>query len=441
MKFEVLKRSHSKKNIIVGVIMVLIISAVILNFTRAKYRVTQSIPLVNGTINYTPYDFKMIAMYQENDNNEYQSIERVPISGYTLNKEESYCEVGDAKDNNIQIEYVNGLINFLGMTEKGTKCYLYFDKYVPTVGDTLLANYSTVLTRNDFTTTITNTTTGTIYKSANSSQYDDYGEVYYFAGNPTDNWVKFGGFYWRIIRINGNGSIRMIYQGTGANSTGENTQISTKASFNLRSDDNMYAGYMYTSGQVHGLGNSSNIKNILDQWYQKNLVNNSSKIDGNAGFCGDRTPSTSSSSSNGSGGTGLIETYYGAYIRLVTNKNLSFKCSSVDLYTLKGSDKGNKSLDYPVGLITVDEVWFSGLDNAIYSNHYLNTGQSYWLISPYGYSDAWGYIGIYYIYSNGTLSWGSSDSGYGVRPVINLKSNVTISSGDGTASNPYVIAT
>ena len=71
MKFEVLKRSYLKRNIIIGVLGVAIISTVVLNFTRAKYRVTESIPLVNGTINYTPYDFKVIAMYQENDNGEY----------------------------------------------------------------------------------------------------------------------------------------------------------------------------------------------------------------------------------------------------------------------------------------------------------------------------------------------------------------------------------
>ena len=62
MPFETLKKSHLKRNVIIGVLVVGIISAVILNFTRAKYRVTQSIPLVNGTINYTPYDFKVMAM-------------------------------------------------------------------------------------------------------------------------------------------------------------------------------------------------------------------------------------------------------------------------------------------------------------------------------------------------------------------------------------------
>ena len=62
MEFEVLKKSHLKRNIIIGVVVVGVISVIVLNFTRAKYRVTQSIPLVNGTINYTPYDLNIVAI-------------------------------------------------------------------------------------------------------------------------------------------------------------------------------------------------------------------------------------------------------------------------------------------------------------------------------------------------------------------------------------------
>ena len=113
----------------------------------------------------------------------------------------------------------------------------------PSIKDTLLAYYPTVLTRTDFSTTVTNTTTGTIYKSADSSQYDDDGEVYYFAGAPTDNWVSFAGYYWRIIRINGDGSIRMIYAGTDPTvTTGSGTQIGT-STFSI--DDDTYNNNAY----------------------------------------------------------------------------------------------------------------------------------------------------------------------------------------------------
>ena len=121
--------------------------------------------------------------------------------------------------------------------------------------DVILANYPTVKTRTSFSSTVTATTTGTIYKSANSSQYDNNNkEVYYFAGNPTDNWVRFAEFYWRIIRINGDGSIRLIYQGTSANTTGTGTQITVGSDnefeFNSSYDNNMYVGFKYTSNNV-----------------------------------------------------------------------------------------------------------------------------------------------------------------------------------------------
>ena len=77
MKYEVLKGSHIKRNILIGVLVVLMLTAIILTFTRAKYRTTQSMPLVNGTINYSPYDFKIMAMFQENGDN-YIEINQMP---------------------------------------------------------------------------------------------------------------------------------------------------------------------------------------------------------------------------------------------------------------------------------------------------------------------------------------------------------------------------
>ena len=309
------------------------------------------------------------------------------------------------------------------------------------VKDVLLANYSTVLTRTDFSTTVTETTTGTIYKSANSSQYDDDGEVYYFAGNPTDNWVKFAGFYWRIIRINGNGSLRLIYQGTSANTTGSGTQLSDTSTFNTNYNNNMYVGFMYSSGSVHGTGTDSTIKDALDSWYTSNLAGYASKLDGNAGFCGDRASTTSSNGApDDTGGTGTTETYYGARYRLYTNKTPSFKCSdSGDLYTTTGSSDGNKSLTNPIGLITADEVAFAGgVNGSDNTSYYLYTGQNYWTMSP-TYFDGRGWSGVFFVNSNGHLSWILVNSEYGVRPVINLKSDVTITSGDGTADDPYVV--
>ena len=63
MTFETLKRNHLKRNILIAVAIVFILSAIILTFTRAKYKVTDSMPLLNGTINYTLADLNVVAMY------------------------------------------------------------------------------------------------------------------------------------------------------------------------------------------------------------------------------------------------------------------------------------------------------------------------------------------------------------------------------------------
>ena len=126
MNFEVLKRSHLKRNILIAVLVVALISSLILNFTQAKYRVTESMPLIQGTINFSPSDLNLMAVYL-NKNGETISSDKVPHVGYTLNTEQSLCEVNDEKDETIEIVYENGLLNFNGLGNKGTKCTAYFD--------------------------------------------------------------------------------------------------------------------------------------------------------------------------------------------------------------------------------------------------------------------------------------------------------------------------
>lgn len=260
MNFEILKRSHLKRNIVIGIIAVLLISALILNFTRAKYRVTQSIPIVNGTINYSLADINVVAIYINGDSG-YTKSDTIPESGYVLNEEKSYCTIDDIRDDSISLSYdaTTKSLSVTPMTTKGTKCYLYFDEKGITTIEELIASKN-LATRTDFSTTLTTDTTGTIYYADTSN-----GRTYYFAGNPTDNWVKFGGFYWRIIRVNEDGSLRLIYSGDSESESGmvgEGT-IGTSV-FNSSYDNNMYVGYMYSSGNEHGLGSSSTIKEVLE---------------------------------------------------------------------------------------------------------------------------------------------------------------------------------
>ena len=428
IKFERIQSHKNRLYFLCGFVCVVVLLVVfVVTRSHAKYRVTESIPLVNGTINYTLPDLNIVGLYIDGE----EAEELDSSKTYTLDTTQSTCTYKDGTETpNLSISYdgATGGLSISPYTTKGTKCTLYFNEQV-FVKDTILANYPTQLTRSSFSSTVTNTTTGTIYYADTSK-----GRTYYFAGNPTDNWVRWAGFYWRIIRINEDGTIRMIYQGTGANTTGTATQTQTSAFNSSYYDDNAGVGYMYQSNQVHGLASSSTIKGVLDEWYQNNLASHANDIDMNAGFCGDRTPYS---------GTGIRDDYtlYGAYNRLYSNKTPTFECASEsDLYTTSGSEDGNGELDYPIGLITADEVAYAGgVYGTTNQSYYLYTNSAYWTMSPY-----WYYFGrayVFYVDSTGNLS---SDINViwavpGVRPAINLRADITISSGNGTASNPYVI--
>ena len=496
MNFEVLKKNHLKRNILIAVVIVFMLSAVILTFTKAKYRTTQSIPLIQGIINFSPSDLNLMAVYL-NKNGETISSDKVPHVGYTLNTEQSICEVNDVEDETIEIVYENGLLNFNGLGNKGTKCTAYFD-LIPDSEKPVINGINS--SSDDTSITITVDATDNIgiyyyyYKLDNEEEIrvekNSYtfeglekdsvhtitvrvedaagnvasdnkkvtvgyragdvilavsptqgettdwtgGTTYYYTGKP-NNWVQFAGFWWRIIRINGDGSIRMIYQGTSANEAGTGTQIQTSA-FNSSYNHNRYVGYMYGSSNsdynsTHTNTNPSTIKGILDTWYSKNLASNSDKIDGNAGFCGDRRVSS------GTGG-GTSSTDYQPYTR-ISNSSPSLSCEKADIYTIDEFEHGNGALTYPIGLISADEAMFAGIPNwnSSNSNNYLYTGQHYWTMSPSYFNGSNALV--FRVVSSGYLGNGSVDIAYGVRPVINLRADVALS-GSGTTSDPFRIA-
>ncbi len=317
----------------------------------------------------------------------------------------------------------------------------------PTLVNAILSNNTPQSDANiDFSkTSEEDGTKGLYYTSTNT---ENNGITYYYRGAVENNYVSFAGFYWRIIRINEDGSVRLIYQGTAADATGSAATIGTSA-FNSSYNDNAYVGYMYgTAGsssyeETHANVNDSTIKEVLDSWYENNLLTNYSSYLADAGFCGDRSVSDKNGKwhqADTALGYGTNYTYYGAYNRLVNEYQPQFSCpQSNDLYTTSSSDKGNKSLDYPIGLITADEVAYAGGDSISNTSYYLYTGDVYWTMSPRYFDGSsayeWsvfarGYLDVYYV--GGSV---------GARPVINLKSGIEITEGDGTSSNPYVIKT
>ncbi len=323
-----------------------------------------------------------------------------------------------------------------------------------TACNTILANKTISDARNGaITGTLTTNTTGTVYRVA-----DDDGDSYVFAGAPTDNWVSFAGFYWRIIRINGDGSIRLIYNGNSTATTGEGTMINSSQAFNTNYDDNAYVGYMYGStransyASTHTNTNNSSIKTVVDNWYRDHLLQYAQYISTEAGFCGDRKIA-SGYSGYGTLGYGTNATVYAPTSRFMSadwswlgTQHPTLKCSqSNDLYTVSGSSKGNHALTYPIGLITADEVvlagGFGGATNSN-SSYYLYNNAYYWLMTPsYLVSDSivGSHAGVFAMYPDGNLyhNWGNNT--FGVRPVINLSADVTIT-GTGTMSDPYVVS-
>ena len=276
---------------------------------------------------------------------------------------------------------------------------------------------------------------------------DDYGTTYYYRGNVKNNIVKFAGFYWQIVRINGDGSIRLIYDGTEKNASGVKQSINNRTyQFNSLYNDPAYVGYMYgdkdgtTFAEVHNNTNNSTIKTAVDNWYKTNIVDKgySGYVSNAVGFCGDRTLRS------GDGVSTTQNSYFGAYKRF-ENNNPQFTCPepSRDLYTTTDSSIGNKALTYPVGLITYDELVFAGMDNRhINKLSWAYSTQHYWTMSPSDFYAADGRALEWLQLSAGYLDhWTWVRSWYGARPVINLKSDTLITSGIGTANDPFVVET
>ena len=384
---------------------------------------------------------KSIAIYIKQEDGNYEKTNTIPESGYILNEEKSVCSNNSKPSWNINTKSLK--IN--NLSSNNTSCYLYFDSYCKpedTACQIILANKE-IKTRDKITGPLTENTTGKMYAAA-----DDDGMSYYFAGSVDNNWVRFAGYYWRIVRINGDGTIRIIYNGPTTNQTGETTQIGVSA-FNENYDDNAYVGYMYgtpnsnTYEETHANINDSTIKKVVDNWYETNIANNSNfvnKIDVNAGFCGDRQTVSGIWDGYGKLGYGNNATTYSSVGRMsgVLEKIIpSYKCNSSDNFTLIQSIKGNKKLEKPIALLSIDEAIYAGAyDGKENNSYFLISGQIYWTMTPFRKYDTADIFLVDYV--NNSYGWGCNDYLVGVRPVINLKANVTLT-GTGTKDNPYIV--
>ena len=296
--------------------------------------------------------------------------------------------------------------------------------------------------RTDFSTVLTTDNTKTLYTGTEEGT-----TIYYFAGNATDNWVKLGGYYWRIIRTNADRSVRLLYHGTSTDTT--EAYINSSTAFNSSHTDSMYVGYMYgTSGSLESNRantNNSTIKEVIDRWYASNMTSYAKYLSETAIYCSDREVGEGTYTATG------LKFYYAPYTRIDTNKAATYGCTATEDKFTVDSAAGNGKLTYPIALMTVDEMVFAGgayREESALTWYYYNsvkgssTGKiSWWLMSPYDWGANSSVFRTYGSDSPGFLYARRVDDTLGVRPVISIKGNNLWKSGDGTASSPYEIVT
>jgi len=302
-----------------------------------------------------------------------------------------------------------------------------------TLKDAILAAYPSSGERSSFSIVYSTTAlhTATDYNESGSFS----GTSYYFTGNP-NNWVEYAGKLWRIIRINGNGSVRLLYAGTG----GEDGYIGSAQAYNTSYNHPGYIGWKYSTGDsldaIRGNANKSNAYTTVENWYNALSSTDKNYIDGNAIYCNDRNLTSGSSFSTSR------TFYYAARGRLVDSKTSTLECSNT-------ADRF-----YNFGLMTADEVSYAGglyNSNNFGAYYYLNasggssTGSYYWwTMSPFYWYGSDANVGMFDVDGSGNpgrLTWDSpTHTNVVVRPVVSLKKETTVTGGDGSSSSPYQVS-
>ena len=311
-----------------------------------------------------------------------------------------------------------------------------------------------------------------------ASTEDDYGTSYYFRGAVKNNYVQFANKCWRIVRIVGDGSVKLVLHNDNTSNTSNpcspanysivaafarySEDVYTSA-FNSSKNDNTYAGFMYGTvgssdyASTHANINKSTILTNLETWYKNNLSSYEDKL-ADTIWCNDKSvitdtdfdPWRDNPSSNF--GTGVNTNYFSTTRRLVSDEGNaggtgpSLICPNdnnggkLSKFTVSDTTNGNGDLTYKIGLLTADELVFAG---SILGSSNLSTylqentaGMYWWTLSPSRFNDV-SYTRIWGIY------WGNSadddaDGTSGVRPSISLKSSTSVT-GSGTSEDPYIV--
>ena len=428
-------------------------------------------------------------------NNEVKTPITIPgkeVSAYTLDDATNRTTSIDSTWQTYYITYGTGWTangtNF-DLTGAAVTSDTYANSYSSLVGKYLPSKYLSIAGSKTAETMVTTTNLSSVYyvvsATQNSFTYkelssnkntieaelasteDDYGTSYYFRGAVKNNYVEFANKCWRIVRVGGDGSVKLILHNDNTakaanpcNSANNSilaafarysgTTITSK--FNLSSNDNAYVGFMYgtpgssTYAATHANTNKSTILTNLETWYNNNLKSYESVID-NTVWCNDKTNVTDTSYnpwkySNVNGlGYGTNKTYYGATQRLVSPSESAGGMGP----SLKCNGELSK-ITSKVGLVTADELAFAGYaySNSIIVNPtiYLQenaTVTGWWSLSPSRFSGVYAFVWRVLSSSGGYFATGAVDGDLGLRPSISLISSTTISGGSGTSEDPYVV--
>ena len=421
------------------------------------------------------------------DNNELKTPLTTPgseVSAHTKDDVESATAYVSSTEQAYYFTYGTGWeANGTGFNLTGTAVTsdTYANSYSSLVGKYLISEYAYSNGSSTAGTMKTTTNLSSVYYvvSATSSSYtykqitsnkntteallasteDDYGTSYYFRGAVKNNYVQFANKCWRIVRINGDGSVKLVLHNdntSNASSPCASSNNSTTAAFarysgssytsvfNSNYNDNAYIGFMYGAtgasdyASTHANTNKSDILKNLETWYTNNLTSYESKL-ADTIWCNDK------STVSGGLGYGTNATDYGAYNRLASTKQPTLKCPNdnnggkLSKFTVDDTKNGNGNLTYKIGLLTADEIAFAGSIAYTYNRStYLqeNTGTTWWWsLSPGRFDGSYAYVwGV----SSGYLGDGNVNGYYGLRPVISLISSTNVT-GDGTSENPYVV--
>ena len=431
------------------------------NDTKTEYKYNIVIKdLLNTFVTEGYLQYKITSINGGYNMTEFKDIPKSSAPKDTILAYSVSIPVGVTQSYTIEFKYANDesvdqsddmgkkLSGTLFITEGTEDIYAGYEE--GTLGYQIMGDNPTRETRNTYNAVFTNNTTGTLFTATEKNVHNIADTtVYYYAGNTTNNWVKFAGFYWRIIRTNADGSVRMLYSGTSHDTTSGYLSTGT-SKFNPSSNIPKYVGYMYgenddTLANARTNTNNSTIKTAIDNWYASNMTSYTKYLSTTAVYCNDRNLSS------GTYNTGITEFFYAPSARVYVNYAPTYDCTEAS-DAFSGSNTSAK-LTYPIALMTADEIMRAGGKGntsltSPYAWYYLNSANDsitsstrWWLLSPDNWRDdgsAYGFS-VYGSSSLGRLSSYNVGGPLGVRPAVSLKSCIKYSTGNGTSETPYEI--